>query len=296
MSCYLVACKWEGIPSNSHFFSAEVAADIVKLGVCIEDVKAIECKVLNCLGWEIPTIFPSECCLFLFQAHKLSNWDGKSQLGLSLNSWMKDVVQEICKVCLEEAVCPSDFSCHGFTAALGCFMLIGKACEQQQMRSIFRYFLHEKAQEQVFQKALSISTWVSNSSKDQQHSSQAYSTSASQGPTPTYIPQPADQTNGAAIPPKISKARENSSSTSSTQATSAAKPQTPANEQQQRRKRPAAARKTQKQSPRCSRSEAKIRPPSFRLRNRSDSAEVLELCCREYFGLDERECEREFVL
>lgn len=297
VSCYLVACKWEGIPANSHFFSAEVAAGIVKLGVSIEDVKEMECKVLMCLGWEFPVIFPSECCLFLFQAHKLSNWDGKSPLGLSLNSWMKDLVQEICKVCLEGADFSADFSSHGFTAALGCFTLIGKAHEQHEMRRICRYFLPENTLQVVFEKALLISTGISNS--------------INQNLAPKDASQPAGQTDGSAIPgfiqqvsanntnnppsSKIQETCDQSSSTASTQPSSATKPQTPAQRLQQRRKRPKAAQNTQKQSPRCSRSEAKIRPPSFRLRTKSDSAEVLELCCREYLDA-QTQCEKEFEL
>jgi Cyclin, N-terminal domain len=114
VSCYLVSSKFEGITNSSFRFSAEVACDIVKLGVKIADVKATECSILRCLNWSIPDIYPSESCLFLFQAQKFFKSSGSTLANLNLNSWVKEIMHQTIKLALEQQSYPLSFCTKGF--------------------------------------------------------------------------------------------------------------------------------------------------------------------------------------
>lgn len=283
VTCYLVASKMEGIPPNSHFFSAEVAADIVKLGVSIDDIKETECRVLICLDWEFPSVFPTECCLFLFQAQKLQNWDGMSSLSLNLNSWIKSAIQELTKLSLEQKSCVEDFSYNGFAVALGCFQLIGKPCEQEELCSVIRCFLKGQAFQDVRERASTISAFVLKSAKTQETTVQAepqpvcdpvkigqhYSTKT-QDICLAEVETPTESVSGQC---------QDATSSVSTAVWSANKPII---EQPQKRKPRSKCNLRWQQSPRCSQSEGKIRLLSFRLRSQSDSRDLSEACWQEY--------------
>jgi len=291
VTCYLVASKFEGIPPNSHFFSAEVAADIVKLEVSIDDVKETECRVLTCLEWEFPSIFPTECCLFLFQAQKLQSWDGRSSLSFNLNSWIKDVIQELTKLSLEQKYCAEDYLYHGFTVALGCFFLIGKPLEQEQLCSVIRCFLNEQTLQIVRERAKYISEFVLKSAKPQENAPEQKpealceqaqtalgSCTSGQGVCLALVDTPTERLSGR-CPDTTS-----SVSTATCSASKSTSEQPP-----KRKRRPNRSRRhEQLQSPRCSRSEGKIRPLSFRLRSQSDSQDLGELCCQEYLDSEHR--------
>lgn len=291
VTCYLVASKFEGIPPNSHFFSAEVAADIVKLEVSIDDVKETECRVLTCLEWEFPSVFPTECCLFLFQAQKLQNWDGKSSLSLKLNSWIKDVIQELTKLSLEQKSCVEDYLYHGFTVALGCFLLIGKPHEQEQLCSIMRCFLNDQTLQIVRERAKSISAFVLKSAKPQENTPELKLQAVCEQAQIAQDSCTTDQDICLAVvdtpTESLSGLCQESTSSVSTAVCSASK--STSGQPKIRKRRPNRSRRhEQRQSPLCSRSEGKIRPLSFRLRSQSDSQDLGELCCQEYLDSQHR--------
>lgn len=142
VTCYLAATKFEGIPEDAYFFSAEVAADVVKLGLTTLDVKTMECKVMNALGWDLEVVCPSESAIYLLQAQKLLIWDGTSPINLNVTSWVKEAIRELIKASLEAHSDTADFAFHGFRAALACLMLAGKSSELKLIKDVFTHFLN----------------------------------------------------------------------------------------------------------------------------------------------------------
>lgn len=277
VTCYLVATKFEGIPDDSYFFSAEVAADVVKLGVTTFDVKACECRVMNALHWNFEEVFPSEVTVYLLQAQKLLYSDASTPVNLNLSTWVKEMIRELVKAGLEAYNDPKEFNLHGFRTALACMILVGKSAELGLLKNLFEFFLTQEETNKIHSQAELLCASLLQRARQDYKKEQASNCDSklNADEEEVKVNRKVSQEDGRSV----AKDAQNDSFECSTSCC------TTSPKASKRARRPKRRSSTSKTSPFSysnqsgSLSEGKIRPLSYRLRKAAPSEETWELVC-----------------